>query len=50
MVLENGSLCLLDFGSAIVSYFDENVTKSTTFTKQGYTPIEQYAQDGKRCV
>ena len=47
MVLENGSLCLLDFGSAIVSYFDENVTKSTTFTKQGYTPIEQYAQDGK---
>lgn len=45
MVLENGSLCLLDFGSAKDTF--RNGQKTTTvFTKQGYTPLEQYAQDG----
>lgn len=45
MVLENGSLCLLDFGAAKDILKKDHKT-SAVFTKQGYTPIEQYAHDG----
>lgn len=43
MVLENGSFCLLDFGSAKDRFREEGEKVSTVFSKQGYTPIEQYA-------
>ena len=46
MVLENGSLCLLDFGTAKDLMQKENTTTTAAFTKQGYTPIEQYANHG----
>lgn len=47
MVLENGTLCLLDFGSAKDFFKENQETVTTVFTKQGYTPIEQYAENGK---
>lgn len=47
MVLENGSLCLLDFGSAKERFIEEGENTTAIFSKQGYTPIEQYAQNGK---
>ena len=46
MVLENGTLCLLDFGAAKDILKKDNKT-SVVFTKQGYTPIEQYAHNEK---
>ncbi len=45
MVLGNGSLCLLDFGSAREHFIEEGENTTTIFSKQGYTPIEQYAQN-----
>lgn len=47
MVLENGSLCLLDFGSAKDRFIEEGENITTVFSKQGYTPIEQYARNGQ---
>lgn len=47
MVLENGSLCLLDFGSAKDRFIEEGENVTTIFSKQGYTPIEQYARNGQ---
>ncbi len=47
MVLENGDLCLLDFGAAKDMFTRGNKDTSTIFTTQGYTPIEQYAQTGE---
>lgn len=47
MVLENGSLCLLDFGSAKDRFMEEGENPTTVFSKQGYTPIEQYARNGQ---
>lgn len=47
MVLENGALCLLDFGSAKDRFIEEGENVTTIFSKQGYTPIEQYARNGQ---
>lgn len=47
MVLENGDLCLLDFGSAKDRFIEEGKNVTTIFSKQGYTPIEQYAREGQ---
>lgn len=47
MVLENGDLCLLDFGSAKDRFIEEGENVTTIFSKQGYTPIEQYARNGQ---
>ena len=47
MVLENESLCLLDFGSAKDRFIEEGETATAIFSKQGYTPMEQYAHNGK---
>lgn len=44
MMLEDGSLCLLDFGSAKDSLKSESKPISVVYAKQGYTPIEQYAK------
>lgn len=45
MVLEDGSLCLLDFGTA-KDTFRQDRSSTMIFTKQGYTPMEQYAEGG----
>lgn len=45
MVLPGGKLCLLDFGAA-KDIIKKEKTTSIVFTKQGYTPIEQYANHG----
>lgn len=45
MVLSDGKLCLLDFGAA-KDIIKKEKTTSIVFTKQGYTPIEQYANHG----
>lgn len=47
MVLENESLCLLDFGSAKDRFIEEGETATAIFSKQGYTPMEQYAHNGQ---
>lgn len=47
MVLENESLCLLDFGSAKDRFIEDGETATAIFSKQGYTPIEQYAHNGQ---
>lgn len=46
IVLENGSLCLVDFGTVKDTLKGDGTKTTTVFTKQGYTPIEQYAQKG----
>lgn len=47
MVLEDGSLCLIDFGAAKEDFMLNDDKTTTVFSKKGYTPIEQYAQKGK---
>lgn len=46
MILEDGSSVLVDFGTVKDTLRGEETIATTVFTKQGYTPIEQYAQNG----
>ncbi len=46
MVLEDGSLALVDFGTVKDTLKRDGNATTTVFTKQGYTPVEQYAQKG----
>ena len=47
MVLQNGDLVLLDFGSSKMLLQQESYTNTSIFAKKGYTPIEQYSEDGE---
>lgn len=46
MLLENGGVALLDFGSARSCQKDGN--GMTKFIKQGYSPVEQYFKEGEQ--
>lgn len=46
MMLENGGVALLDFGSARSCQKDGN--GMTKFVKEGYSPVEQYFKEGEQ--
>lgn len=46
MMLSNGGVALLDFGSARSCQKDDN--GMTKFVKQGYSPVEQYFKEGEQ--
>lgn len=46
IVRPDGSLVLLDFGAAKMLLQKESYTNTSVFAKKGYTPIEQYSEDG----